>query len=117
MAEASLPDGSTLAALDLGSNSFHLVLARKIKGELSLLKRWGEKVQLAAGLDEQGYLSEEAQQRGLECLQRMAPFVAGLDENQVRAVGTNALRAAHNASACSVWPLLLLDLMKIRSGP
>ena len=97
MSDASLPDGSTLAALDLGSNSFHLVLARKIKGELSLLKRMGEKVQLAAGLDDQGYLSEEAQERGLECLQRMAPFVQGLDESQVRVVGTNALRAAHNS--------------------
>lgn len=97
MADASLPDGSTLAALDLGSNSFHLVLARTIKGELSLLKRLGEKVQLAAGLDEQGYLSEEAQQRGLDCLERLAPFVRGLDDNQVRIVGTNALRAAHNA--------------------
>ncbi|WP_114417727.1 Ppx/GppA phosphatase family protein [Marinospirillum perlucidum] len=97
MADASLPEGSTLAALDLGSNSFHLVLARKIKGELSLLKRLGEKVQLAAGLDERGYLSEEAQQRGLECLERMAPFIQGLEENQVRAVGTNALRAARNS--------------------
>jgi len=97
MANASLPEGSTLAALDLGSNSFHLVLARKIKGELSLLKRLGEKVQLAAGLDEQGYLSEAAQQRGLDCLERMAPFVQGVDECHVRIVGTNALRAAHNA--------------------
>ncbi|SFC19126.1 exopolyphosphatase / guanosine-5'-triphosphate,3'-diphosphate pyrophosphatase [Marinospirillum celere] len=97
MADAPLPDGSTLAALDLGSNSFHLVLARKIKGEISLLKRLGEKVQLAAGLDECGNLNEEAQLRGLECLKRMAPFVQGLNENQVRVVGTNALRAAHNS--------------------
>lgn len=97
MAEVLLPEGATLAALDLGSNSFHLVMARKLKGEISLLKRLGEKVQLAAGLDERGYLSEEAQQRGLDCLKRMAPFVQGLNENQVRAVGTNALRAAHNA--------------------
>ncbi|MFK7159741.1 exopolyphosphatase [Marinospirillum sp. MEB164] len=97
MTDANLPDGTTLAALDLGSNSFHLLLARKMHGELNLLKRLGEKVQLAAGLDDQGLLSEEAQQRGLACLQQMAPFIQGLGEQQVKAVGTNALRAAHNS--------------------
>ena len=97
MTHATNREGVTLAALDLGSNSFHLLLARKIKGEISLIKRLGEKVQLAAGLDEQGNLDEAAQQRGLACLERLAPYVQGLDESQVRAVGTNALRAAHNA--------------------
>lgn len=98
MADESLADGSLLAAVDLGSNSFHLVLARNLKGEISLLRRMGEKVQLAAGLDENNHLSEEAQQRGLNCLKLMAPFLQGLNENQVRIVATNALRAAHNAA-------------------
>ncbi|SFX20293.1 Ppx/GppA phosphatase family protein [Marinospirillum alkaliphilum] len=97
MADELPPDGAMLAAVDLGSNSFHLILARRLKGELSLLRRMGEKVQLAAGLDENNWLSEEAQQRGLDCLKMMAPFLQGLSENQVRIVGTNALRAAHNA--------------------
>ncbi len=92
-----LPDGTPLAALDLGSNSFHLILARIVKGEISLIKRLGEKVQLAAGLDDNHWLSEEAQQRGLACLERMAPYLEGLPESQIRVVGTNALRAAHNS--------------------
>lgn len=97
MTTATLQEGATLAALDLGSNSFHLLLARKIKGEISLIKRLGEKVQLAAGLDDQGLLDEAAQERGLACLKQLAPYVQGLDDSQVKAVGTNALRAAHNA--------------------
>lgn len=92
-----LSEGDLVASLDLGSNSFHLLLARKIKGELSIIKRMGEKVQLAAGLNANNRLSEEAQQRGLECLKLMAPFLQGLNENQVTLVATNTLRAAHNA--------------------
>lgn len=92
-----LSEGDLVASLDLGSNSFHLLLARKIKGELSIIKRMGEKVQLAAGLNAHNRLSEEAQQRGLECLKLMAPFLRGLNENQVTLVATNTLRAAHNA--------------------
>lgn len=92
-----LAEGDLVASLDLGSNSFHLLLARKIKGELSIIKRMGEKVQLAAGLSPNNRLSEEAQQRGLECLKLMAPFLQGLNENQVTLVATNTLRAARNA--------------------
>ena len=94
-----LSEGDLVASLDLGSNSFHLLLARKVKGELSIIKRLGEKVQLAAGLDANKQLSEEAQQRGLECLKLMAPFLQGLTESQVTLVATNTLRAAHNAKA------------------
>ena len=54
-----------IAAIDLGSNSFHMVLARVDQGEIRILERLGEKVQLAAGLDEQRLLTEEAMQRGL----------------------------------------------------
>ena len=93
----TLSEGDLVASLDLGSNSFHLLLARKVKGELSVIKRVGEKVQLAAGLDANNHLSEAAQQRGLACLKLMAPFLQGLKENQVTLVATNTLRAAHNA--------------------
>lgn len=98
MLQEQPPEGALLAALDLGSNSFHLLLARKIKGELSLLRQMGEKVQLAAGLDENNWLDESAQQRGLEYLKLLSPFLQGMTESQVRIVATNALRAAHNAS-------------------
>lgn len=93
----NLSEGDLVASLDLGSNSFHLLLARKVKGELSIIKRMGDKVQLAAGLDADNRLSETAQQRGLECLKLMAPFLQGLSESQVTLVATNTLRAAHNA--------------------
>lgn len=92
-----LSEGDLVASLDLGSNSFHLLLARRVKGELSIIKRLGEKVQLAAGLDANGKLSEAAQQRGLVCLKLIAPFLQGLKEDQVALVATNALRTASNA--------------------
>jgi exopolyphosphatase/guanosine-5'-triphosphate,3'-diphosphate pyrophosphatase len=87
-----------IAAIDLGSNSFHMVLARTDQGEIRILERLGEKVQLAAGLDEQRYLSEEAMQRGLDCLGRFAQLINGLPAPAVRIVGTNALREAVNRS-------------------
>ena len=87
---------SLIAAIDLGSNSFHMVVAKVHHGEIRILERLGDKVQLAAGLDEERNLSEEAMQRGLECLRRFAQMIAGLPEGAVRIVGTNALREAHN---------------------
>lgn len=85
-----------IAAIDLGSNSFHMVLARVDQGEIRILERLGEKVQLAAGLDEQRHLTEEAMQRGLDCLARFAQLIQGLPKGAVRIVGTNALRVARN---------------------
>jgi exopolyphosphatase/guanosine-5'-triphosphate,3'-diphosphate pyrophosphatase len=87
---------SLIAAIDLGSNSFHMVVAKVDHGEIRILERLGDKVQLAAGLDEERNLSEESMQRGLECLRRFAQMIAGLPEGAVRIVGTNALREAHN---------------------
>ncbi|MBT8765855.1 exopolyphosphatase [Metapseudomonas boanensis] len=89
---------SLIAAIDLGSNSFHMVLAKVDHGEIRILERLGDKVQLAAGLDEERNLSEEAIQRGLDCLRRFAQLIIGLPEGSVRIVGTNALREAVNRS-------------------
>lgn len=85
-----------IAAIDLGSNSFHMVLARVDQGEIRILERLGDKVQLAAGLDERRHLTEEAMQRGLDCLARFAQLIHGLPQGAVRIVGTNALRVARN---------------------
>ncbi len=85
-----------IAAIDLGSNSFHMILAKIEQGEVRVLERLGDKVQLAAGLDEQRQLSEDAMQRGLDCLERFAQLIAGLPQGAVRIVGTNALREALN---------------------
>lgn len=96
MVQREHSDFPLVAAIDLGSNSFHMVLARVDHGEIRILERLGEKVQLAAGLNEQGELSEESMQRGLDCLRRFAQLTNGLPDGAVRIVGTNALREARN---------------------
>jgi exopolyphosphatase/guanosine-5'-triphosphate,3'-diphosphate pyrophosphatase len=87
---------SLIAAIDLGSNSFHMVVAKADSGEIRILERLGEKVQLAAGIDDERQLSEESMQRGLDCLKRFAQLINGLPLGAVRIVGTNALREARN---------------------
>lgn len=88
-----------LAAIDMGSNSFHLLVANYQNERLQVVARLGEKVQLAAGLDEDGFLSDAAMQRALDCLGRFAPFLSDIPASQLRIVGTNALRDAHNSQA------------------
>ncbi len=90
--------GETLAALDLGSNSFHMVIAEQdAGGGLQFVDRVKEMVRLNAGLDESGNLSEESQLRAVDCLQRFSQRLRDLPPSQVRAVGTNTFRAAHNS--------------------
>jgi exopolyphosphatase/guanosine-5'-triphosphate,3'-diphosphate pyrophosphatase len=90
-----LPDGSLLGAIDLGSNSFHLIIAKIEHGEMRPVEVLAEKVQLGAGL-EKGRLSEESIERGLDCLSRFAQLLESVEPERVRAVGTNALRVAKN---------------------
>ena len=100
--EASAPttaraSGETLAAVDLGSNSFHIVVARAVDGQLVIVDRRKEMVQLGAGLDDSRRLAPEAQQRALECLERFGQRVRSLPQENVRIVGTNTLRVARNS--------------------
>lgn len=88
-----------LAAIDLGSNSFHMVVARPDRGELRIQERRSEKVQLGAGLDARNRLTEDIQKRALAALKRFAERIAGMPDGSVRIVGTNALRQAQNAEA------------------
>ena len=85
-----------LAAIDMGSNSFHMVVARQVNGEIRTVEKMGEKVQLGAGLDASNNLTEEAQQRALACLSRFAQRLSGMPPEAVQIVGTNALRVARN---------------------
>ena len=96
MPQSPVKNFPLIAAIDLGSNSFHMLLAKSDHGEIRILERLGDKVQLAAGIDEQRLLSEEAMQRGLDCLRRFAQLIQGLPQGAVRIVGTNALREARN---------------------
>jgi exopolyphosphatase / guanosine-5'-triphosphate,3'-diphosphate pyrophosphatase len=86
-----------LAAIDLGSNSFHMVVATQAQNEIRVQEGLSEKVQLGAGLDDQQRLTEEAQQRALDCLGRFAQRIRGIPVGSVRVVGTNTLRVARNA--------------------
>ena len=91
-------DSNQIAAIDLGSNSFHMIIANQLQGELRTIDKRGEKVQLAAGLNERGYLSEESMQRGLECLKGFAKHLRGFKPEVVTVLATNALRVARNRS-------------------
>lgn len=83
--------------MDLGSNSFHMVVAKLRAGELVIVDRLREMVRLGAGLNGQRHLSLDAQQRALACLERFGQRLRDLPPGSVRAVGTNTLRAARNA--------------------
>ena len=83
-----------LAAVDLGSNSFHMIVARYAEGRLVTLDRLREMVRLGAGLDEHGRLSREAMNRALVALERFGQRLRDMRADSVRVVGTNALRKA-----------------------
>ncbi len=88
-----------VAALDIGSNSFHLVVARINSGSVQILHRVKQKVRMAAGLDEHNMLSDEAIARGLDTLRIVAQSLAGFAPDSVRIVATHTLRKAKNAGA------------------
>jgi len=96
-APARVPD--VLAAVDIGSNSFHMVVARYDHGQLVILDRLRESVRLGAGLDEQGRLSRESVDRALQCLERFGQRLRDMRAESVRVVGTNTLRKAKRKGA------------------
>ncbi len=87
-----LRDGDLLAALDLGSNSFHMVVAQRVLGQLRVVDRLRETVRLAEGLNDRGGLDAEVQERALACLARFGQRVADIPAHRVRAVATNTVR-------------------------
>lgn len=86
-----------LAAVDLGSNSFHMKIARAYEGELQALDRMREMIHLGAGLDNNGNITPAAQRRALDCLLKFGERLRAMPHRAVRAVGTNTLRNASNA--------------------
>lgn len=87
------------AALDLGSNSFHVLLARFEGRRLVVLDRYKDSVRMASGLQEDGNLSAEVMARALIALKKIAERIRSLPPAYVRVVGTNTLRAAKNRDA------------------
>lgn len=93
------PPSDLMAAIDMGSNSIRLELATLQGGRYRRRLYVKETVRLGAGLDSQGLLTEEAMQRGLDCLTRFAQTLREHEPLQVRAVATQTLREARNRNA------------------
>ena len=87
-----LVDGDMLAAIDLGSNSYHMVVARYTLGQLRIVDRLRETVRMAEGLDARGGLEAEVRQRALQCLARFGQRIRDIPPHRVRAVATNTVR-------------------------
>jgi exopolyphosphatase / guanosine-5'-triphosphate,3'-diphosphate pyrophosphatase len=91
-----MQDGSLIAAVDLGSNSFRLEIGRLDFGQIRRVEYLKETVRQGNGLDEARNLTAEAMDRGWACLARFAERLAGFSAAQVRAVATQTLREARN---------------------
>ena len=88
-----------VAALDIGSNSFHLVVARIMAGSVQILHRVKQRVRLAEGLDKNNILSDEAIARGVNTLRLISDSLKGFEPDSVKVVATHTLRKAKNAKA------------------
>ncbi|MGX9463026.1 Ppx/GppA phosphatase family protein [Shewanella sp. A14] len=83
-------------AIDMGSNSFHLVIAREQHGIIQILHKEKRQVQLAKGLQDDGSLDDAAIERGLACLTEFNQRFSELEQTRVRLVATHTLRVATN---------------------
>lgn len=93
----SMSSTSLYAAIDLGSNSFHMLVVREVAGSIQTLSRIKRKVRLAAGLNSDNTLSAEAMERGWQCLRLFAERLQDIPPAQIRVVATATLRLAVNA--------------------
>lgn len=106
-----------LAALDLGSNSFHLIVAQESQGRIQILDKHKEMVRLAEGLGPNNELDPIVAQRALDCLERLGQRLRTLSAENVRVVGTNTLRKAeHSSDFIHRAELLLGHPIEIISG-
>jgi len=94
-----LRDGDLMAAVDLGSNSFHMMVARYTLGQLRTVDRLREMVRLAEGLDGKGGLDRAVQQRAVQCLSRFGQRIRDIPPQRVRAIATNTVRSLANPQA------------------
>ncbi len=85
-------DSEFVAAIDLGSNSFHMLVARVSGGQVAVLDKHKEMVRLAGGLDARQRLDDATRERALACLERFGQRLRTVPPGAVRAVGTNTLR-------------------------
>lgn len=115
--KSQIDDGELLAAIDLGSNSFHMVVARFEHGEPRVIDRLRDSVRMAAGLRSDGTLEPERRAAALACLARFGQRIAGLPGARVRAVATNTVRRlASPQSFLSAAEVALGQPVEIVSG-
>lgn len=88
---------NNLVAIDLGSNSFHLIIAREQDGCLQIMHRQKQTVSLAKGLDKLNYLSAPAMKKAIACLHEFNLALANIPNSAIRIVATQALRQAQNS--------------------
>jgi exopolyphosphatase / guanosine-5'-triphosphate,3'-diphosphate pyrophosphatase len=100
----SLQDGDLLAAIDLGSNSFHMVVARYVLGQLRTVDRIKETVRLAEGLNGDGGLDPVVMARAMDCLARFGQRLRTIPSHRVRAIATNTVRALNKNSQSFLKP-------------
>lgn len=89
-------ENETFAAVDLGSNSFHMIVANVVDGRALIVDRIKEMVRLAGGLDENRQLNDDSIERALSCLEKFGQRINTIPTSNIRAVGTNTLRQARN---------------------
>ncbi len=87
---------SEYAVIDLGSNSFHMVIARYVNGAIQVIYRYKQNVRLAMGLNEEFELSQTSIEKGIHCLSLFAERLKGFPVKHVRVIATHTLRVAKN---------------------
>ena len=88
----TIQEGDLIAAIDIGSNSFHLIIARLEHGEPRTIDRLRDNVRMAAGLRANGSLSSDCRSAAMECLARFGQRIATIPSSHVRVVATNSIR-------------------------
>ena len=87
-----------IGAVDLGSNSFHMIIGELRHGQLAVIDRHKETVRLAAGLSKSGDIAPDARSRALDCLSRFGQLLRDVQAGRVRAAGTSTIRRAREDS-------------------
>jgi exopolyphosphatase/guanosine-5'-triphosphate,3'-diphosphate pyrophosphatase len=106
----------TVAAIDLGSNSFHMIVARFENNQIQVIDKLKDMVRLGAGLRDDKTLDEKTAERAIECLKRFGQRLAGFPPGSVRAVGTNTLRQVRDPSFIEKAELALGHPIEIIAG-
>lgn len=111
-----MPNLQHFAAIDLGSNSFHMLISRLDQGQLMVVDRVKEMVQIARNPGPNGELADDAKERALQCLACFKERLAEFPQSSIRAVGTKALRTGDNSDFLTLAQQALGHPIEIISG-